>query len=69
MENFKVIFDLRLKESDLHVGVMSGLTWETMMPYLRQAFQCKDNEKIVALSVWEGGIKAKFEFIKNSSES
>jgi hypothetical protein len=69
MENFKVVFDSRLKESDLDFGRMSSIDWNNMMPFLRIAFQCKKNETIVGITVSATGIKAKIEFIKTSDES
>jgi len=64
MEDFKVVFDSRLKDSDLESGILATIRWADMMPYLRQTFYCKDDEKIVGITVSKEGIKAKIEYVK-----
>jgi hypothetical protein len=60
MEKFKITFEPGMTHSDLDSGSMSEIRWDTMMPFLRLAFNCGDNEKIAGITVTEEGIKAKF---------
>ena len=60
MEKFKITFEPSMTHADLDSGVMSEIRWDTMMPFLRLAFNCADDEKIAGISVTKEGIKAKF---------
>lgn len=60
MEKFKITFEPGITHADLDFGIMSEIRWDTMMPFLKLAFNCADDEKIAGITVTEEGIKAKF---------
>ena len=50
-----------ISKNDLESGAMSEISWQRLHPFLEQAFNIREGEKLVGITVTEYGVKAKFE--------
>ncbi len=64
----KVKLNPNANMNELESGSISEVSWQTLKPFLEQAFRKKSKEYLEGLTVTEYGIKAKFESIKKQED-
>lgn len=61
MADIKIRFYPHVDIKDIDSGLTSFIGWQRLQEYLLPAFDIKENERLVGISVTESGIKAKIE--------
>lgn len=58
--------DVDMKDID-NGGVMSEISWQRLHTHLEKAFNVRENERLIGITVTELGVKAKFDRIYSHS--